>query len=125
MIIADPRVYSQVITFFLFKKNLQIFKFSKYLVVFKVFDLKVFDFKDFKFKVFDFKVFDFKVFDNEVLNFKVFDFKVFDFKVFQNTEPKISFLFIGSENSLDSTPTLATPHDLSTPTAGKEVASSS
>ena len=76
MIIADPRVYSQVITFFLFKKNLQ-------------------------------------------------TFKVFDIKVFQNTEPKILFLFIGSENSLDSTPTLATPHDLSTPTAGKEVASSS
>ena len=92
--------------------------------------MKVFDFKDFKFKVFDFKVFDFKVFENEVLNFKVFNFKVFNFKVFdlkvfQNMEPKILFLFIGSENSLDSTPTLATPHDLSTPTAGKEVASSS
>ena len=58
-------------------------------------------------------------------NFQVFDFKVFDFKVFQNSEPKIILLFLGSENSLDSTPTLATPHDLSTPTAGKEVASSS
>ena len=55
----------------------------------------------------------------------IFKFEVFDFEVFQNTEPKILFLFIGSENSLDSTPTLATPHDLSTPTAGKEVASSS